>query len=750
MKEFFLKKRINPLFRRPVRTAWCAVVMSVGIMFGASSASAQFPPGPGVDDEIRVDDAQCMQEATPFSLGCTANDIQIAGVVTEESLCPSEFWDSEIGACLRIEDDGCAYPGDDVTFTATFEVVTTAKRRHDIGIYFSTDGDPNMDGALTSGDGITGQNVGCSVFTMPYANEPAWLDLDGTTDSFAGTNTDSGIQDTCGDIDKPAHNPLYPTLTLTAACVDFDNNGTLNLPNCTSWRQAGSNELCLGPLDTFPGSPSKCRCDEGFEVPIDVPPASLLVSKMASPTSVDEPGGSVTFSVKVTNTGVDPNNPVTLNTLDDDIYNNITTTAHDGITATTCSVPQVIPADDGNVGGIDTYECTFTAFVDGNGGTSETDTVTASGVDDRGNTLSGEASATVTIDDVQPTISVSKLANGVDSAEVLEPGADVTFSVSVTNNSVSTDPVTVDTLVDDIYLDITSTGGEIKSTTCAVPQEIPPGGTYSCSFVAFVGDNYQDSETDTVTASGTDDEESPVSDSDSAMVTVTDVPSDISLDKTVSPETVDEPGGSVTYSYKVTNTSTVDTVFIDTLIDDKLGDLDGKGTCDVTPDVELAPGGTYSCTVTTNVTGNAFATLTNEGIASGVDDDGAPVTAKDPATVTFGNVEPDAALTKVAKAVLVTYEVTVTNMSDAEQLTLRLLSDDTFGDITAVQGAVERTDCSVAQALAINGESGDTYICTFDAKVTSSPHTNIVTGTVDDDDGSNADTPADSATVTFK
>ena len=206
----------------------------------------------------------------------------------------------------------------------------------------------------------------------------------------------------------------------------------------------------------------------------------------------------------------------------------------------------------------------------------------------------------------------------------------------------------------------------------------------------------------------------------------------------------------MTYSYTATNTSTVDTVFIDTFSDDKLDNLDGMGTCDVTPAVELAPGGSYSCTVTAAVTGNAFNELTNEGTAAGFDDDGETVSAMDPATVTFNNVPPEAALTKIAKEVLVTYEVTVTNLSDAEALTLSLLDDDTFGDITAVQGAVERTDCSVEQALAINGYPGDTYTCTFDARVTVSPHTNTVTGTVNDDDGSNADTPSDSAMVSFE
>ena len=75
-------------------------------------------------------------------LNCTANDISIAGVSN-----------------INIVDDGCAFPGDTVTFDFTAEVLLTAQDRHDLGIYFALDGDPNGDGALS------GQ---CSISTPPY------------------------------------------------------------------------------------------------------------------------------------------------------------------------------------------------------------------------------------------------------------------------------------------------------------------------------------------------------------------------------------------------------------------------------------------------------------------------------------------------------------------------------------------------------------------------------------------------------
>jgi hypothetical protein len=688
-----------------------ALVAGAGLLVGAQ---------PAVADNLGNADVQpdqvCMEEAAEFGLVCTANDVRIAAATD-----------------IVIIDDGCAFPGDTVTFSANFEVLLGAQARHDIGIWFAQDGDPNGDGAIT---GI------CTVATPAYAPDPPWLDLDGINDPLPGDNKPSGIQDTCGDLDDN-HNPLFPSIELTVACIDPDEDGKLNLPNCTSWRQSGANDLCTEPLDAFPGSPSKCRCDIGFNIDIDVPSAELLVTKDADPTSVNEPGGSVTFTVTVTNTGIDPNNPVTLNSLLDNIYGDITMVQGD-ITATDCAVPQTLAAGNG------TYTCQFTADVTGNAGDSETDTVTADGVDDRGNPVSGFDDATVTINDVLPDITVLKTA---DPTTVLEPGGLVTFSVLITNNSVSSDPVTINSLTDDVHGDLNGQGD------CSVPRTLAgDGGTYSCSFTADVTGNYGYTETDTVTASGADDDANPVSDSDSAVVMVLNVPSSIELIKTADPISVEEPGGSVTYTFTVNNLSTVDTVTINVLTDSILGDLSGQGDCTVpqtlAPD-DGALGGpdSYTCTVIASVTGDAFDEITNTATATGVDDDGVPVTASDVATVDITNAAPAASLTKTATGVLVTYAVEVCNDSDAEALTLDALGDDIYGDITDVGNpAIAETTCVVSQVLAPAGDASgnDCYSCSFNAATITSPTTDTVTGTVNDDDGSTPATPSDSATVTFE
>lgn len=656
----------------------------------------------------------CMQDIAGFSLNCTANDVKIAGVADVDGVP---------GPDIIILDDGCKYPGDTVDFTATFELETETER-HDIGIYFATDGDPNNDGAI-SGE--------CSISTLLYTPDPPWLDLDGTNDDPLGLT-----QDECGDIDN-SHSPLYPQITLTGVeCIDPDGDGQLNLPNCISWRQPGANDLCLTPTDAYPGTPSKCRCDIAFNVPIDVPPAELAVTKTADPTEVFEPGGLVTFTVQITNNSVDPINSVDLDTLVDDVYGDLLDPNNQNVSDNFCDSDHL----DMNIGAGETVSCTFKAQVLGNVSESpQIDTVEASGLDQRDppNRVSGSDDASVAILDVAPVISVVKTAVPI---EVLEPGGDVTFTVVVNNDSVATDSVTIDTLEDNIYGDLTA----VENSTCNVSQTIPPADSYTCSFTASVEGNAGYSVTDTVTASGVDDEGNPVNASDSATVNVNDVPSAIELIKTANPTSVDEPGGQVTFTFTVENTSPVDSVTIDTFTDTIYGDLNGKGDCSVPQTIAVA--GIYTCSFTAYVAGDANTSETNVATASGLDDDNNVVSDDDDATVSFNNVPPAATLNKSATGVVVTYTVTVTNDSTAEALTLDALVDDVYGDLLDPDN--QNVSNNTCLTLDTNVPVGEGVSCTFDAVVTTSPHTDTVTGTVSDNDDSIPITPSDSATVTFE
>ena len=275
-------------------------------------------------------------------------------------------------------------------------------------------------------------------------------------------------------------------------------------------------------------------------------------------------------------------------------------------------------------------------------------------------------------------------------------------------------------------------------------MSIAIGGSYTCSFQAVVDGPAFTSETDTVTAVGEDDELNVVKASDSATVTINDDVATISLTKTANPTSFNEPSEDVVYTFVINNLSTVDTVFIDSLTDTIYDNLNDWGDCAVPQ--TLPPLGSYSCSFTVEVAGNAGDAILNVATAAGVDDDGKPVSASDNATVNIIDVPPAASLTKTASMVVATFDVVVTNDSPAESLSLTILSDDKFGNITVIDGVtILNSTCTVPQTIAV----GSSYSCSFDAKISTSPHTDTVTGTVSDDDGGSV-TPSDSATVTFE
>ncbi|MEN8108280.1 MAG: hypothetical protein ABFS22_09760 [Pseudomonadota bacterium] len=706
----------------------------------------------------------CMEDIAMSDLNCTANDVSVSGVaditgdglVNEADITFAPICDypavnagadcSTDASICRDEDnnpapqlcgDRCAYPGDTTSFSATFEFLLSAQERFDVGAYFETSFDVAGDGALSGSCSIiTLPETG--IFTRPDGSAGNYVDLD--TSCKGGSCPQP--EDECGDIDNE-NNPIYYDMrgpkavadTITAVCLDTDADGFLNLPNCTSWRQSGANNVCTDPSHAFPGSPSKCNCDPNFQLPIEVPAATLDVVKTATPTAVDEPGGMVKFDVSVTNKS--PFEDLTLSSLIDNVYGDITDAINSNISSTTCSTPR-------DLGHGETYTCYFMAPVNGQGGTSHMDTVTASGLDENQTVLEGSDDATVQILDVTPEMSVTKTAS---PTTVNEPGANVTFSVLVSNDSTaSSDSLSLTSLTDNVFGDIANSSNiDIISTDCSVPQTIVYGSSYSCSFTAFVGGEPLTVHEDTVTAVANDDEGTELTRDDPATVDILDLDSACTLTMTAGPTMVMEPGDSVSFSIRIDNDSTVDVLTISSLTDSGFGDLDGMGTCAIPRDI--APGEYYSCTFTADVTGLGGTTHSYTATAMGVDDDGFNRMCSSSAKVDIRDAAPTATLTKKAIEAVVTYQVKVTNTSTVEAVTLDALSDDMFGDIAdGANLSIQSTTCELPQTIAIDG----TYTCTFDARVNTSPHTNTVTGAVSDDEYNEVTpAPSDSATVTL-
>ena len=228
----------------------------------------------------------------------------------------------------------------------------------------------------------------------------------------------------------------------------------------------------------------------------DLPPL-IQVVKTANPLVRNEPGGSFTFSITITNVGPED---VTITDLTDDVYGNLNGRG-------TCAVGAVLPHNGG------TYSCSFTADFFGNAGASQTDIVTASGVDNDGSRTTARDDAVVRLVDVPPTVTVVKDA---DPASRVDPGGAFTFFVTVNNTSF--EPVTVVSLTDDVYGNLNGRG------TCAIGAVIPAGGSYKCQFTVDYRGPGGSSQVDRVFVTVVDNDGSRASANDDARISITPLP----------------------------------------------------------------------------------------------------------------------------------------------------------------------------------------------------------------------------------
>jgi uncharacterized repeat protein (TIGR01451 family) len=124
---------------------------------------------------------------------------------------------------------------------------------------------------------------------------------------------------------------------------------------------------------------------------------TIAVTKTADPTSRPEPGGSFTFTVVVTNTS---NEVLTITSLTDDIYGDLATRG-----TCTNAIGTVL-----NPGAA--YSCRFDGEFTGNGGASQTDTVTVRATNPAGIEVTASAKATVTLTPVSQPATISASASG--------------------------------------------------------------------------------------------------------------------------------------------------------------------------------------------------------------------------------------------------------------------------------------------------------------------------------------------------
>lgn len=645
---------------------------------------------------------------------CVANDLQPTG--TEVISGPTACTENEVfSATVRV----------------LFEDGGGANTRYNVGFFVGDNGEPATGGSSCTFDSL--QPLG-----PPF-------DLTSGSGGFRELNGDA-----CGDIEKAE--PTYKDLQLDQLlCQDLDGDGNVDVSYLLTWENNGNRANCTDPLDPaeFEASPPKCRASLDYDLPIAVEkPPSIEVTKDAVPSVLREPGGTVRFPITIINTSPSSSDPVTITRIVDDPFGDISD-------QTDCALPFTLAPSESRT-------CYFETSITGVSGDVFPDTVTVFGEDDEGQAVEATDSAEVRILDLAAPrppgqLSLFKFAS---PSEIDEPGGLVQYGVVVINRSPT--PVVLETLDDDLYGNLDGKG------SCSVPQTLSgENAVYFCSFQEPVTGEPGDVITDVITATGADTLPQPtrLTADDSASVVIANVPSSIEVTKTASPTTVTEPGGNVTFTVTIQNTSVADVVTIGTLFDSELG-IPG-GSC-ATP-ITLQPGGDrLECTFSGRVEGETGDFVTNVLFATGTDDDDRPVAGFDAASVEIVGAPPDILVSKFAVPPFaletgspVTYVVVVQNTSGpSDPVTLTHLEDEVLGEVTNLDG-VGTCDLNPGGAplvLAPGSGPDSRYVCNWvEPGLTPPPGpggeplttlTNTVTAAGEDDEGEPV-SASDTATVTF-
>ncbi len=357
------------------------------------------------------------------------------------------------------------------------------------GGYFATSGEdsPPLHALANGVDGPNGVYAYSSESTFP-------------TDSFNATNYWVDVVFAVPDTTPPTVSMTNPadgaevSLTVTISANATDNVGVAGV----QFLLDGAN---LGAEDTAPP----------YTMEWDSTTVADGVHELAA-VARDEAGNTTTSS------------PVSV-TVDNNTIPTVTITAPaDGATFNEGDTMNfsgtASDAEDGDLTAGLSWTSSIDGFIGSGGSFSRSDlsvgqhTLTASVTDSGG--LTGSADVDITIDDVAPVINLEKSS---DKKYVLTTGEEVVYTVSIRNDSVTTDPVEITSIMDDIYDDVLNANPNILSTDCTTAG-IPPGETYTCSFKVLLQTDALGDHTNIVTVTAADDEDTAATGTDDATVTI--------------------------------------------------------------------------------------------------------------------------------------------------------------------------------------------------------------------------------------
>ena len=607
-----------------------------------AGAGASGDDNSGIDDEDAFTTLSPIVAVagTPYSL-----DVPLSGLSKSATLCG--WIDFNQNGTFETAERACATPVSGattarLTWTIPANVATGASyARFRLGYTASQVQSPT--GMADSGeveDYPISIQVAQPALTLTKSPSPATVSAVGqkVTYSFAVTNSGNvsvssiAVADTqaapAGALDAA---PTCPATTLAPGAST----------TCTATytvTQADLNNGTIKDTATATGAPSTggSVTSNTASATVNVTSApALTLTKSPSPATVSAVGQKVTYSFAVTNSG---NVSVSSLSVTD------TQTAPAGAldAAPTCPTTTLAP------GASATCTATYTVTqADLDAGTIK-DTATATGKSPSGATVTSPAAQAVVTATQAPGLTMVKSAS---TPAVHGAGDDVTYRFALTN----TGNVTLTGLaVSDVQA---APASPLAGPVSCPTTTLAPGASTTCTatYTATQEDIDAGAISDTATATGRTPSGTPVQTTPST-VTVTAQPApQLSLRKSASPATISQVGGTITYSFAVTNNGNVrlrDLAIADALTA-PAGALDGPVSCPVTT---LAPGASTTCTATYTVTQADLdhGSVDNTATASGTTPSGAGVTSPpDTATVTV-NQAARLALVKTASTASVT------------------------------------------------------------------------------------------------
>ena len=341
----------------------------------------------------------------------------------------------------------------------------------------------------------------------------------------------------------------------------------------------------------------KVKVDKGQDVTCQITntytPPGINIEKEPNKTEV-KAGGEVIYTYTVTNTGISPLSNVTVT---DDKCEPVKFKSGD-----TNSDSTLQPSETW------TYTCTTTLTE-----TTE-NTAVATGFDPEEKQVTDEAKATVTV--LKPGIKVVKTP---DKTEVKADGS-VTYTYEVSNTGDT--PLLNVKVTDDKCAPVEYKSGDADDNEILGLKET---WTFTCTTTL------KETTTNTAVASGEDRTGQPVEDTDTAKVIVPKP--GINVVKTASASSV-TVGGSVTYTYEVSNTGDIELLNVN-VTDDKCDPVTYKsGDTNNDKKLQVDEKWIFECTMTLNEP------TTNTAVASGEDRTGQPVSGQAQFSVNVTQVNP--------------------------------------------------------------------------------------------------------------